>query len=78
MSRHVRDCRRVEHRIASRKTAVDRAAAEFVRDNGKVAGVGYRSLAKKYAINQPELRAAVYALTRPDTDSDWDSDSDDE
>ena len=35
------------------------ALEEYLRDHGKVPGVGYRSIARKYRIDQQQLKDAV-------------------
>ena len=78
LARHLRISAEIRRRAADRTNRIELAVTEYIRDNGRVAGVGIRSVARKYALSQPELRAAIDERQRPDSSSDDSSDYDDD
>ena len=74
LARHVRITGQIQRGIDDRTERTELAVTEYIRDNGRVPGVGIRSIARKYALSQPELRAAIDERQRPDSSSDYSSD----
>ena len=66
--------RKREEAEEAQEARIPAALEEYLRDHGKVPGVGYRSVARKYRIDQQQLRDAV---TQHDEEMLEDSDDDD-
>ena len=66
-----------EEKEAAQEARVPAAAAEYLRDHGKVPGVGYRSIARKYRITQQQLKDEVERLEEERIAALYPSDDDD-
>ena len=69
--------RKREEKEAAQEARVPAAAAEYLRDNGKVPGAGYRSIARKYKITQQQLKDEVERLEEERIAAMYPSDDDD-
>ena len=66
--------RKREEEEDAQEARIPAALEEYLRDHGKIPGVGYRSIARKYKIDQQQLRDAV---TQHDEEMLEESDDDD-
>ena len=51
--------RKREEEEEAQEARIPAALAEYIRDNGRVPGAGYRSIVRKYRIDQQQLRDVV-------------------
>ena len=66
-----------EEEEEAQEARIPDALAEYIRDNGRVPGAGYRSIARKYRIDQQQLKDAVKQHEEEMNELLWGSDGED-